>query len=83
MPQVLKPVNLMQDLSIGGRACIGRVIVSVFVQTHSDTPLVDNALVLFLEFQKYRLVDAGWDTIAAQPQFFLIDRFFRDARIRE
>ena len=40
-----------------------------------DAPLVDDALVFLFEFEKH-LAARGRDAVAAQPQLFLVSRFF-------
>ena len=49
----------------------GKEVFTALLQLHIDPALVDDALVLFLEFQKDRALRVLGDAVAAQPQLSL------------
>lgn len=74
---MLEPVDLVQDLPVAVGALPGKEVFPALLQLHIDPALVDDALVLFLEFQKDRALRVLGDAVAAQPQLFFVDRLFQ------
>lgn len=74
---MLEPIDLVQDLPVAVGALPGKEVFAALLQLYIDPALVNDALVLFLEFQKDWALRVLEDAVAAQPQLFFVDRLFQ------
>ena len=71
-----KPVDLPADLIFRTGTAASRQVIQRLPRFQGGSPLVDHALVFFLQLHKHA-VTIGRNAIAAHPQLFLIDGFIQ------